>query len=160
MTGHAGSVAVLATYEGTVHWSNWKLGAWDAIRIFIGPRTAIPSLRRLRFLQIGCSSVPQVRGSPANPKIFWVLPIFPHSPLMTVFLDGQAVKRLVDTGVDATVLTKTVVLHFQHWKPKAGPLLISGVEGQLDSKITTHPGHWKDLDGNQGPTYPTISTVP
>lgn len=73
MTGHAGSVAVLATYEGTAHWSNWKLGAWDAIRVFIGPRTAVP---RLRFLQIGCSSAPQVRGSPANPKIIWVLLIF------------------------------------------------------------------------------------
>lgn len=79
---------------------------------------------------------------------------------MTVFLDGQSVKRLVDTGVDATVLTKTVALHFQHWKPKAGPLLISGIGGQLDSKITTHPGHWKDLDGNQGLTYSIISTVP
>lgn len=77
-----------------------------------------------------------------------------------LFVDGQSVKRLVDTVVDATVLTKTAALHFLHWKHKAAPPPISGVGGQLDSKFTTHPGHWKDLDGNQGPTHPITSTVP
>ncbi|KAL6037256.1 hypothetical protein STEG23_000761, partial [Scotinomys teguina] len=26
--------------------------------------------------------------------------------------------------------------------------------------MTTHPVHWKDLDGNQGAIHPIISTIP
>lgn len=43
-------------------------------------------------------------GSPSAkrrppPTVFWTLPIFPHPPMMTIHLDGLAVKELVDTGV-------------------------------------------------------------
>lgn len=40
---------------------------------------------------------PQLKGD--TPRVFWTLPIFPHPPMMTIHLDGLAVKGLVDTGV-------------------------------------------------------------
>lgn len=60
--------------------------------------------------------------------------------MMTDFLDGQAVKRVVNTSADATILTETDVLCFPHWKFKPDPL-VSGVGGQQYSKITTHLIH-------------------
>lgn len=51
---------------------------------------------------------PASKRKPCKSKDFFgCCPSSPNSPLMTISLDGQSVKRLVDTGVDATVLTKT-----------------------------------------------------
>ena len=43
-----------------------------------------------------------------------MLPIFLHSPMMIAHLNGLAVKGLVDTGVDVTVITETEALEFPH----------------------------------------------
>lgn len=83
--------------------------------------------------------------------------MLPSLPMMTIFLDGQPVNGLVDTGADATILTETQVLCFPHWEFNWSPDEWS--RDQQDSKITTCPAHWKDLDVNQGAIYPIISTV-
>lgn len=120
---------------------------------------ALPTSQGSFKLQVECSSALQVSGDFANPKIFWTLPIFPHSPMMIIFLDGQSVKGLVDMGADATILTEAEALCFPQWKFKPG-LSISGHGNQQDSKIITHPVHWKDLCGNREAIHPIISTVP
>ena len=74
--------------------------------------------------------------------------------MLTAYLDGQAVRGLVDTGADATILTEREALCFPHWKFRPG------VGGQQDSKLITHPVHWRDLDGKKGAILPIISTVP
>lgn len=84
--------------------------------------------------------------------------IFPHSPMLTIYLDGQVVKGFFDMCANTTILTKTEVLHFPHWKFNLLP--ISGVGGQQDSKMTSYLVHWNDLNGNWGAIHPIISTVP
>lgn len=61
----------------------------------------------------------------------------------------------MDTGVDIPILTEMVFLHFLHWKFRSGPPII-GVGGQQDSKFTTRPVRWKDLDSNKGAIHPIV----
>lgn len=79
--------------------------------------------------------------------------------MLTIYLDGQVVRDLVNTGVDVTILTEIRVLNFPYWKLILD-LPISEVGGQQDSKLLAHLVHWKDLDGSKGAIYPTVSTVP
>lgn len=49
-------------------------------------------------------------------RVFLTLPVFPHSPMMTICPDGLAMKGLVDTGADIAIITETEALGFPHWK--------------------------------------------
>lgn len=51
-----------------------------------------------------------------------------------------------------------VEFHFPHWKFKPGPP-INGAGSQQDSKLTTRPVQWKDLNGNKGAIHPIVSMV-
>lgn len=53
------------------------------------------------------SSALPVRAGSGDPSIFWTPPIFPCSLVLTIYLDGQAVRGMVDMGVDVTILTET-----------------------------------------------------
>ena len=72
--------------------------------------------------------------------------------MLTVYLEEQFVRDLVDVSVAITILTEMEVLSFFHWIFRPGPH-ISGVGGQQDSKLTT----WKDLDGNKRAILPLLS---
>lgn len=60
--------------------------------------------------------------------------------MLTIYLDGQAARGLVDMTVDITIFTEMEVIHFPHWKFRLG-LPISGVGGPQDSKLTNHLVH-------------------
>lgn len=79
--------------------------------------------------------------------------------MMIVHLNGLAVKGLVDTGVDVTVITETEALGFPHWKFRPAPSN-SREEGQKNTCTTVCPLHWKDIDGNQGSLFPVMAHVP
>jgi hypothetical protein len=74
-------------------------------------------------LQKGHLSALPVKGTPALPGVFWTLPVFPHFLKMTVHFDGIPVKGLVDTGADATIITKNKSLKFPHWRFWSGPFI-------------------------------------
>ena len=49
-------------------------------------------------------------------------------------------------------------LHFPHWKFRPVPPF-SEVGSQQDSKVSTNPIHWRDLDGNKEAIHVIISVV-
>lgn len=75
--------------------------------------------------------------------------------MMTVFLDGKWIKGLVDTATDTIILFNDAKA-FSHWKLR-DVRTITGVSGNSTNKATVSPVHRKDLDGNQGRSYPIVS---
>ena len=78
---------------------------------------------------------------------------------MTIHLDDIPIKVLMDTGADATIITKNESLRFPHWRFQSGSF-ITRVGGQQATKMTTWPVDWQDLDGNLGPFIPVVADVP
>ena len=60
--------------------------------------------------------------------------MFPHSPMMPVYLDGIPVKGLVGMGVDITIITENEALMFPHWKFKSSPA-VTVVKGQRTCRV-------------------------
>lgn len=78
------------------------------------------------------------------PKVSWTLPVFLHSPMMTIYLDRQPIKGLMDKEENVTILTETEAL-FPHWKFRTGSS-INRVGRKQDSHATISLVHWKDLE--------------
>lgn len=78
--------------------------------------------------------------------------------MLTIYLDGQAVRRMVDMGLGVTILTEIETLLFPHWKFRPDPPF-RGVGGQTNSKLATCPVHWKELDSIKGVICPIVSLV-
>lgn len=77
--------------------------------------------------------------------------------MLTIYIDGQPIRVLVDTGADITILTERRCSTFPIGNVDVAPL-IGGVRGQ-DSQLTTCLVHWKDLNDNKGAIHPIFSMV-
>lgn len=104
--------------------------------------------RQFKF-QNGHSSALPVRGNPAQPGVFWTMPVFPQSLMMTVHLDSIATKGLADTRAAIIIITKNESLRFPHWRLWPGSSIMEVGGHQNDIQFVC----WQDLDGYQGSFY-------
>lgn len=61
---------------------------------------------------MGHPSAPTVRGTPAQPRVFWILSDFPNSLLIIVYLEGITIKGFMDTRKDVNITTQKESLRF------------------------------------------------
>ncbi|XP_054999658.1 endogenous retrovirus group K member 6 Pro protein-like [Sorex araneus] len=88
------------------------------------------------------------------PHVMWVRQLNDSRPMMILWLDGKPFRGLIDTGADATVLSRNF------W-PSAWPLspTATHLQGTGQTQSTLQSAKiliWKDEDGNTGLVQPYV----
>lgn len=98
----------------------------------------------------------QERGNsqPGSSDIYWVQQVTKDRPSLSLQLDNKWFSGIVDTGADATIISKT------HW-PSSWPLQVSitHLQGIGQSKNTLQSSKllkWKDSEGHSGIVQPYV----
>lgn len=98
----------------------------------------------------------QERGNsqPGSSDIFWVQQVTQDRPSLSLQLDKRWFSGIVDTGADATVISKT------HW-PSSWPLrgTVTHLQGIGQSKNTLQSSKllkWEDSEGHSGTVQPYV----
>lgn len=102
------------------------------------------------------SSVAQTRGKsqPGSSDIYWVQKLTKTRPTLQLWLDEKPFLGLLDTGADATVLSKA------HW-PRSWPLQattthLKGIGQSQNTLQSSKALQWRDKEGNSGIVTPFV----
>ena len=102
------------------------------------------------------SSVAQTRdqSQPGSSDVYWVQKLTETRPTLQLWLDEKPFLGLLDTGADATVLSKA---HWpQSWPLQATATHLKGIGQSQNTLQSSKVLQWRDKEGNSGIVTPSV----
>lgn len=126
----------------------------DLITIPKGTRLAQITLLPLQHLNSNFQKPFRGSGPPGSSDTYWVQQITENRPTLELKLNGKTFTGIIDTGADATVISKSYWPH--NWPLTTAATHLRGIGQSTNPEQSSQSLRWEDSEGNHGFVTPYV----